>query len=200
MPELSARYILDTVDITAKSQLVLALSGGLDSIVLLHLLAQARAQLPFQLSAVYINHGISQHADSWAQFCAGQCASLQVDFTQRKVNICGHDNLEHKAREARYEALAEFISTKQHVLLTAHHGDDQLESLLLALKRGAGPAGLSGIASSRSFAAGMMLRPLLAYTRAELQQYAAQHPQVHCLREALQPKQLTKVCMLLLLC
>ena len=175
MPELNPRYIVDTVAMRADNHLVLALSGGLDSMVLLHLLAQARQLQPFTLNAVYIHHGISRHADSWAEFCAAQCAMLQVGFATRKVNISGPDNLEHKAREARYQALAECISTDKHMLLTAHHGDDQLESLLLALKRGAGPAGLSGIARQRSFAAGVMLRPLLEFNRQELEHYARQH-------------------------
>src|SRR5690606_19256071 len=175
MPELNSRYIIDTLALRPNNQLVLALSGGLDSVVLLHLLAQARQLQPFTLSAVYIHHGISQHADSWAQFCAAQCAALQVAFAMRKVDIAGQENLEHKAREARYQALAELISTDKHMLLTAHHGDDQLESLLLALKRGAGPAGLSGIARQRNFAAGMMLRPLLEFSRQELEHYARQH-------------------------
>src|SRR5690606_14089549 len=71
--------------------------------------------------------------------------------------------------------LAEFISSDKHILLTAHHSDDQLESLLLALKRGSGPAGLSGIAQQRDFAAGVISRPLLAFSRRELQHYAMQH-------------------------
>ena len=175
MPELNPRYIVDTVAMRPDNQLVLALSGGLDSMVLLHLLAQARQLQPFTLSAVYVHHGISLHADSWAEFCAAQCARLQVAFATRKVNIAGSDNLEHKAREARYQALAEFVSSDKHMLLTAHHSDDQLESLLLALKRGSGPAGLSGIAQQRGFAAGVMLRPLLAFSRQELVHYARQY-------------------------
>ena len=175
MPELNSSYIIETLTLRPDNQLVLALSGGLDSMVLLHLLAQARQLQPFTLSAVYVHHGISQYADSWAEFCVAQCARLQVAFAMRKVNIAGRDNLEHKAREARYQALAEFISSDKHILLTAHHSDDQLESLLLALKRGSGPAGLSGIAQQRDFAAGVISRPLLAFSRRELQHYARQH-------------------------
>ena len=173
MPELSPQYLLDTLAPAADSQLVLALSGGLDSMVLLQLLAQAQKLQPFRLQAVYIHHGISQHADSWGAFCAHACQALAVPFEQKKVQIDGSDNLEHKARVARYQALAHFISTDKHILLTAHHGDDQLETLLLALKRGAGAAGLRGIAQRRPFGAGLLCRPLLAFSRSELAQYAA---------------------------
>lgn len=172
MPELSPDYLLDNLAPDADSQLVLALSGGLDSMVLLHLLIKARALKPFTLQAVYINHGISKHANAWGDFCARQCAALDVVFTQQSVLITGRDNLEHKAREARYQALAQFVTTDKHQLLTAHHADDQLESLILALKRGAGGAGLSGIAAHRPFVTGVLRRPLLAFSRSELELYA----------------------------
>jgi tRNA(Ile)-lysidine synthase len=173
-PELSPRYLLQTLALQADSHVVLALSGGLDSMVLLDLLAKAQLLQPFLLQAVYINHGISAYAAQWGDFCAGQCSERGIAFKQRSVALSGHDNLELKARKARYQALAEFIRSDKHLLLTAHHGDDQLESLLLALKRGSGAAGLSGIAAQRSFAPGMLCRPLLPFSRAELAAYAAQ--------------------------
>jgi len=171
-PELSPRYLLQTLALQADSHVVLALSGGLDSMVLLDLLAKARLLQPFELHAVYVNHGISSFATQWGDFCAQQCQARGVSFTLRQVKLHGSDNLEHKARQARYYALAEFIRDDRHMLLSAHHGDDQLESLLLALKRGSGAAGLSGIAAQRRFAAGILVRPLLAFNRAELAAYA----------------------------
>uniref|UniRef100_A0A486XJ47 tRNA(Ile)-lysidine synthase n=1 Tax=Rheinheimera sp. BAL341 TaxID=1708203 RepID=A0A486XJ47_9GAMM len=174
MEKLSPQTILDTLKPGADSRLVLALSGGLDSMVLLHLLARARQHVPFELTAVYINHGLSQHAEAWAAFCAEQCQQLQVSFIAHSVQIDGSDNLEHKARAARYQALAQFIVTDKHQLLTAHHNDDQLETLLLALKRGAGAAGLSGIAAKRPFAAGILCRPLLSFSRDQLAHYASE--------------------------
>ncbi|WP_240223541.1 tRNA lysidine(34) synthetase TilS [Rheinheimera hassiensis] len=172
--ELSPRYLLQTLALQADSHVVLALSGGLDSMVLLDLLAKARLLQPFVLKAVYVNHGISVYAAQWGDFCARQCSERGIVFTQRSVVLSGRDNLELKARTARYQALAEFIRSDKHLLLTAHHGDDQLESLLLALKRGSGAAGLSGIAAQRSFAPGMLCRPLLPFSRAELAAYATQ--------------------------
>ena len=174
MHKLSPQTVLDILQPSPDSQLVLALSGGLDSTVLLHLLAKARQLTPFHLSAVYINHGLSQHADAWAVFCAEQCRQLKVAFAVHSVRIEGSDNLEHKARAARYQALAQFIDTDKHQLLTAHHNDDQIETLLLALKRGSGAAGLSGIAAKRPFAAGILCRPLLAVSRDQLAHYASE--------------------------
>lgn len=172
MPELSVHYLLQQLSPQADQQFVLALSGGLDSMVLLHLLYLARQQHSFSLQAVYVDHGISVNAAGWGEFCAAECAKRQIPFMQRQVKIDGQDNLEFRARSARYAALAEFISTPQHLLLTAHHADDQFETLLLALKRGSGVAGLAGMRTSRAFAAGQLCRPLLAVSRAQLQQYA----------------------------
>lgn len=174
-PELSAAGLIKTLALAPDSQLVLALSGGLDSMVLLHLLVQAQKLQPFALSAVYINHGISVHAAHWGQFCQQQCQALGVSFSQQQVKLNGTDNLEQRARQARYQALARYICSDKHLLLTAHHGDDQLETLLLALKRGAGTAGLAGIAAKRPFAKGSLLRPLLAFSRQQLEQYAQTH-------------------------
>lgn len=173
MPELNPAYLVNTLSLRDDSHIVLALSGGLDSMVLLDLLAKARQQLPFALQAVYVHHGISQHASAWGEFCARQCALRGIDFSKREVTLAGTDNLESKARVARYQVLADFIQSQQHMLLTAHHSDDQLETLLLALKRGSGSAGLRGIAFQRPFAAGQLCRPLLAFSRAELAQYAS---------------------------
>lgn len=172
MTILSPDSVLQQLALSANSNVVLALSGGLDSMVLLHLLHQARLQQPFSLQAVYINHGISPNAANWGDFCQTQCANLDIPFRQLSVQLAGRHNLEARARAARYQVLAEVIDSVDHLLLTAHHADDQVESLLLALKRGAGAAGLSGIASNKAFSAGRLVRPLLAYSRLQLQQFA----------------------------
>jgi len=174
MPELSPAYLVKQLQLQSDSYIVLALSGGLDSMVLLDLLTKARHTASFSLQAVYVNHGISPFASQWGEFCAQQCALRGVSFTQCHVDLGGHDNLELRAREARYEVLAPFVSSNKHILLTAHHGDDQIESVLLALKRGSGVAGLSGIAARRDFAKGSLQRPLLAFSRSELDNYAQQ--------------------------
>ncbi|WP_233078201.1 tRNA lysidine(34) synthetase TilS [Rheinheimera soli] len=154
------------------NQLVLGLSGGLDSMVLLQLCHQLVLDTDITLKAVYIHHGLSANADQWADFCLQQCLKRSIPFEVQKVQLNPTANIEAQARTARYSALAAFVTTPQTALLTAHHADDQLETLLLALKRGAGPAGLSGIAALQSFAAGWLLRPLLDFSREQLETFA----------------------------
>jgi tRNA(Ile)-lysidine synthase len=154
------------------NQLVLGLSGGLDSMVLLQLCHQLVQDTSIKLKAVYIHHGLSTNADLWAEFCLQQCFKRQIPFEVQKVQLNPAANIEAQARAARYSALAAFVTTPQTALLTAHHADDQLETLLLALKRGAGPAGLSGIAALQPFASGWLLRPLLEFSREQLEAFA----------------------------
>jgi tRNA(Ile)-lysidine synthase len=154
------------------NQLVLGLSGGLDSMVLLQLCYQLIAGSDTELKAVYIHHGLSANADQWAAFCQQQCLKRSIAFEVQKVQLNPAANIEAQARAARYSALAAFVTTPQTALLTAHHADDQLETLLLALKRGSGPAGLSGIAALQPFAAGWLLRPLLEFSREQLEAFA----------------------------
>ena len=156
------------------NQLVLGLSGGLDSMVLLELCHQLTQSCAIKLKAVYIHHGLSVNADQWADFCQQQCLKRDVAFEVQKVQLNPNANIEAQARAARYSALAAFVTTAQTALLTAHHADDQLETLLLALKRGAGPAGLSGIAALQPFTSGWLVRPLLGFSREQLEAFAKQ--------------------------
>lgn len=155
-----------------KLGLVLAYSGGLDSHVLLHVLAPLCRALTIPLKAVHVHHGLNQHADQWATFCRAQCELRQVEFNLRYVQLDTQRNIEQQARTARYQALAEFVDLPTTALVTAHHADDQLETLLLALKRGSGLMGLAAMPAERPFAAGTLLRPLLAVSRQQLYDYA----------------------------
>ena len=148
-------------------KLVLAFSGGLDSCVLLHLLANLRKTLPFQLSAHHVNHGLSPNAKSWANFCAETCAKLNIPFTLSKVKVEQNSGLglEATAREARYKAL---LGADADFIVLAHHQDDQAETLLLQLARGAGVKGLAGMGATN----GKLLRPLLDAPRSALEAYA----------------------------
>lgn len=156
-------------------KVVLALSGGLDSMVLLQLLYQLHQQAPWQLLAVHIHHGLQSDADQWLLFCQQQCQQRGISFASYHLQISGQENLEARARHARYQALEPYCDSADTLLLTAHHADDQLETLLLALKRGSGLAGLAGIATERPFADGVLVRPLLPFSRFDLEQYAQQH-------------------------
>ncbi|WP_164731828.1 tRNA lysidine(34) synthetase TilS [Rheinheimera mangrovi] len=173
MNSLSAPLRL-TIQQLGLNQLVLGLSGGLDSMVLLELCHQLALDTSIGLKAVYIHHGLSANADLWAEFCQQQCLKRGIAFEVQKVQLNPTANIEAQARAARYSALAAFINSPQTALLTAHHADDQLETLLLALKRGAGPAGLSGIAALQPFASGWLARPLLDFSREQLEAFAQQ--------------------------
>lgn len=151
-------------------------SGGLDSHVLLHLCAELRKHYPLQLKAVHVHHGLSIHADTWAMHCAKVCADLQIEFIQKMIDAkaLAGDSPENKARQARYAAFAKLLAA-QDILLTAHQQDDQAETVLVQLLRGAGPKGLAAMPALKSFAAGLHGRPLLPVSRRELKQYAAEH-------------------------
>jgi len=154
--------------------LLLGYSGGLDSHVLLVLLTEFVAEYPgFSLKAVHVHHGLNARADDWAIHCQQICTALGVACEVARVAVTAgpRESLEAKAREARYAALAARLPAGGG-LLTAHHQDDQLETLLLALKRGAGPRGLAAMAGRQPFAAGELVRPLLPFSRAELQAWA----------------------------
>lgn len=151
--------------------LLAAFSGGLDSRVLLQLLAEARSRHGYTLEAVYVHHGLSPNADAWAGFCAAECQKLEVPFHCVHVQVDRQSGLgmEASARQARYAALH---ARKADYILLAQHQDDQAETLLLQLLRGAGLKGLSCMASNDP--ARRLLRPLLEVSRAEIEAYARQ--------------------------
>lgn len=154
---------------------LLALSGGLDSSVLLHALSQI-PDLSAPLAAIHVNHGIHADAEVWAQFCQRRCEALGVPLTNLEIKVQKQpgDSLEAKAREARYEAIASQMQAGD-MLLVAQHADDQAETFLLQWLRGAGPRGLAGIPPFRLWRKGWQARPLLDFGRAELEDYARQH-------------------------
>jgi tRNA(Ile)-lysidine synthase len=153
----------------------LGYSGGLDSHCLLHMCANDPLYKN-KLCAVYIHHGLSSNADAWQAHCAQTCAQLNIPFKAIKVKVerMPGKSLEACARAARYAAFAELVQ-EGDVLLTAHHQDDQAETLLLQLLRGAGVKGLAAMPLDKPFAKGRQYRPLLQMTRAELEAYAEQH-------------------------
>lgn len=154
----------------------LAISGGLDSVVLLHLfnrLAKAHS-LPF--TAVHIHHGLSMHADQWQVFCQELCVKWHISFRSEQVDAkaCVGESREEVARRARYGALHALLSA-QDCLITAHHQDDQAETFLLQLFRGAGVKGLAAMAELQALPLGQLYRPLLSFSRTQIMAYAQQH-------------------------
>jgi len=156
--------------------LVVGLSGGLDSVVLLHLVQACQPSLGFRLRCVHVHHGLSPHADQWADFCRRLCAQHDIPFDLHRVSVARDDpaGIEAAARAARRRI---FAAIDADALLTAHHQDDQAETLLLQLLRGAGPRGLAAMAPWHHLPGwkAAQLRPLLGVTRAEIRTYAEQH-------------------------
>ncbi|MCC6077067.1 tRNA lysidine(34) synthetase TilS [Pseudomonas sp. GCM10022188] len=149
-----------------------AFSGGLDSAVLLHLLARLRdAHALPPIAAIHIHHGLQAVADSWVGLCRAQCEGLGIALAIRHVRVDEGASLERAAREARYQAFAGLLGEGE-VLLTAQHQDDQAETLLLRLLRGAGVRGLAAMPTSRPLGGGQLVRPLLGVARAELETWA----------------------------
>lgn len=167
----------------AQPRIAIAYSGGLDSTVLLHLCARYAQQHPIQFIAFHVHHGISANADHWVEHCRQQCADLGFPFEAAYVQLenTNEEGIEAAARKKRYAALGDLCRRHQvDIILTAHHQDDQAETMLLQLLRGTGIAGLRGMQPVSS-AAGLLghanlklARPLLDCTRAELESYAAQ--------------------------
>lgn len=162
------RRVLDAWTAAAKPQrITVALSGGLDSSVLLA--ALTRLDSGAVLRALHVDHGLHPDSSAWSAHCAAFAARLGVEFVAKRV-VVDRDSglgLEGAAREARYDALRESLAAGEW-LLTAHHADDQLETLLLRLLRGTGVRGLRGILAFEPFGAGSLGRPLLDFTRNEL--------------------------------
>lgn len=153
---------------------LIALSGGLDSVVLLDLLQKQRPE--FFLRAIHIHHGLHPHATQWVEHCKMLCAQWDIPLSIVYVKIKKNpgESLEAIARNARYAALAECLQPNE-VLVTAHHQNDQAETFLLHAIRGAGPKGLAAMPSLKKFAAGLHWRPLLHFDRKTLHAYAIQH-------------------------
>jgi len=156
----------------SRHRVVVAFSGGLDSTLLLHALDRYTPELA--LTAIHFDHGL--HADSaeWAARCRAVAASLDIEYVDRKLELgdVQGESLEALAREARYAALERFVGPGD-VVVTAHHADDQLETVMLRLLRGSGVRGLTAIHEVGPLGQGLLARPLLGFTRAELEAEAA---------------------------
>jgi tRNA(Ile)-lysidine synthase len=156
--------------------LAVALSGGRDSVVLLAALAQVAPARGHRLAALHVDHGLSPNAGAWARFCADICAERGVPLVVRAIAVPRgpQTSLEAEARRLRYAALADAAEELDvRFVALAHHRDDQAETLLLQLLRGAGPQGLAGMAAARTDPDGMTwLRPFLAIPRERIDAHA----------------------------
>ena len=158
--------------------IAVAFSGGVDSQVLLHGLFTLKKQHKLQqnIQVYHVNHGLSDNADNWQKLAVQQCQALNLHLTICSVNIKveARQSLEEQAREARYKAL-QSACQPDDILVTGHHSDDQAETFLLALKRGSGIKGLSSMKVVGQLGEQLLARPLLAHSRADIEQYAKQN-------------------------
>lgn len=162
-----------------KQSLVIGLSGGIDSVVMTHVLRAVQPQIGFLLSAVHVNHQLSASADAWERFCTELCAALGIELSVRRVAVVGVPaaGIEGAARTARYRAFAE---AGGDWIALAHQRDDQAETVLLNLLRGAGVRGAAGMPAVRLLDAlkpdgPWVIRPMLAVPRTCVSTYAAVH-------------------------
>lgn len=161
--------------------IAVALSGGRDSVALLHAACAAVADwgAVARVVALHVHHGLQADADDWDRFCAALCAQWQVGYFVRRVSVQPEagEGLEAAARRARYAALAAMCADSgARLLLFAHHQDDQVETVLLRLFRGAGVAGMAGMPAMRPLdeqSGVMLLRPWLDVARDEIDAYCA---------------------------
>jgi tRNA(Ile)-lysidine synthase len=159
------------------ARLTLALSGGVDSIVLLDILARLAPRHPFALDCLHVDHGISPNAPKWARFARASAKRYRIRCVVRKADLGPHRalGLEGAARAARY---AHFAAARSDFVALAQHEDDQAETVLLQLARGAGTAGLAAMPARRGLkvrpgrVGPVLLRPLLGTTRAEIEAFA----------------------------
>jgi tRNA(Ile)-lysidine synthase len=159
----------------AGRKLSVAYSGGPDSAALLAALASLRRVHRFVLRALHVHHGLQPGADGWAQHALAQAQQLRVPCELLRVTVvCARgESLEAAARAARYRALAQQL-TAEELLLTAHHQEDQLETVLLALMRGSGVRGLGAMAPLTPWSGTLLVRPLLAVGRSQLERYGTE--------------------------
>ncbi len=162
--------------LTPFKNILIAYSGGLDSHVLLHLASKLSQPHHYSIRAMHIHHGLQKIADTWVPHCQRVCDQLNIPLKTHYLNldIDKGKSVEEEARSARYAALKASLQ-KDEVLLTAHHQNDQAETLLLQLFRGAGVQGLAGMPLITNFGLGQHARPLLNASRQSLEIYAKEN-------------------------
>lgn len=162
--------------LTKQERVAVACSGGLDSMVLLHLMQRSIYAESLEIVGLHVHHGLSANADQWREHVRQSCEVLGLSFDHVELSLHGLGNVEERARLGRYQALGQMSRRHQaQVLLTAHHVDDQAETVLLQLLRGSGVAGLAAMHACHHAedllgdARLYLARPLLSFTRAQLE-------------------------------
>ena len=147
-------------------------SGGADSAALIHALHELNSQLTTEIKVLHVNHGLAAECDSWESRCIETCKRLGLEILTRRINVGNHSGtgMEAEARRLRYGVVEEILAPGE-TLLTAHHQEDQAETLLLNLMRGSGVDGLAGMPMVRPLGKGLLARPLLDFSMVSLRHY-----------------------------
>jgi len=152
-------------------KIVVALSGGVDSVVLLHFLNR---HYPGNIRAVHINHNLSKYSKEWSSFCENLCKKDNIKFKSIDIIIKNSSNIEENARKKRYLSLTSEILNNE-ILCTAHHQEDQAETLLLQLFRGSGVAGLAAMPEKKIINGSQLYRPFLNISKTQILDYASEN-------------------------
>ena len=147
----------------------IALSGGVDSVVLFNELAKLKKEVGFHLTAIHVNHNVQKDSHLWKDFCAEICKENQIKFVSRTLRKKNNNisNLEKKLREERYKIFQNILD-KNSILFMGHHLDDAIETFFLRALRGSGIDGLSSIPEQRSLGDGKLIRPFLNVSKSDL--------------------------------
>ena len=169
--EATENILFQELQLSPSTQFAVAFSGGCDSLVLLHVMWTLQARHGFHMTALHFDHGIHPESDSWRQQCQLECERLDVEFMSVRKPILPSrgENLEAVARKARYHWFAEAVSSEA-VVLTGHHLDDQVETMLLSLFRGKGLHGLTGMRIDRPILHNSRIRLIRPFIRLERKQ------------------------------
>ncbi|MFM2479023.1 tRNA lysidine(34) synthetase TilS [Celerinatantimonas sp. MCCC 1A17872] len=175
-------FLTELAHCQSQSQpLMVALSGGVDSVVLVHLLWQSRQLYPsLQIHAVHVHHGLNPKADAWAAFCQNLCEHWHIPLAVEYIHVPTGPRLsiEEQARIGRYQVFERYTQ-QGYVIVCAHHQNDQVETFFLGLNRGSGLAGLSAMGQFRALGKTALIRPLLHFSRAQIETYADSYQLEH---------------------
>jgi len=160
------------LNLDQQGQYYVAYSGGVDSTVLLHLMARLQHEYGFELTALHVSHNLQSSSQVWADHCSSVCDDLGIPIKVASLNL--DSDSEATARDARYEWFREQVQYGS-VLMTGHHQQDRAETFLFNLMRGAGSTGLSSLRASRPFFGAKLVRPLLAFKQQQIVEYAQEH-------------------------